>query len=172
MLKLLGAILLTGGATGYSLCVCRDLKKRLAILKEIKYMYQLIQSEICYTALPMLLIFENISEKIKQPLGRMLKDMVKSAGTDQGKTLTEIWSQEAGDIISKMPLTKEQKASVVGFTESLGMIDKEGQARALQRKIEELENWIVHQEKEGSQQQKLIMSIGIAGGLFLVIMLV
>lgn len=172
MFKLLGAIFLAGGATGYSFCICRDLKLRLTMLKELKYMYELIQSEICYTALPVLLVFENISEKVKPPFGRMLKNMVKRAEMDGGKTLTEIWRQAAGDVLAQIPLTKEQKESVAGFSESLGMSDKEGQARALQRKIEEVENWIIHQEKESSQQQKLIMSMGIAGGLFLVILLV
>lgn len=171
MLKLLGALFLAGGAAGYSFCICRDLKLRLVMLKELKYMYQLIQNEIRYTALPMPLIFENIWEKVKPPFGGMLRNIGRKTGPDQGEMLSEIWMREAGVVLEEVPFTKKQKESVVRFPESMGMMDKEGQAKAVQRRIEELEGWIFSQEKEGRQQQKVIMSMGIGAGLLLIILL-
>lgn len=171
MFKLFGAFFLAVGAAGFSLCICRDLRRRLVLLKEVKYMYQLIQNEIRYSALPMPQIFENISDKIKAPLGDMLKSISRRMQHSQGGILSEIWQQEATLCLSDVPFTKRQKEGLLRFPECMGMIDGEGQAKALQHRIEELDGWITGQEKEADEKSRVIMSLGIGAGLLLIIVL-
>lgn len=170
MLKLLGLLSLVMGATGFSYCICRELKQRLIQLKELKYMYQLIQNEIRYTSLPVPFVFEEVSKRIKEPFGKLLKDIGERLAEGEC-LLSEVWEQEVKKCFKEMALNGEQKKSLLRFHESVGMMDGVGQAMALQLKIEEAERWIYEQEKEGREKYKVIMSLGIAGGVMLGILL-
>ncbi len=172
MFKLFGFLFLVMGAAGLSYCICRDLKQRLTQLKELKYMYELIQNEIRYTSLPIPLVFESVSEKVKVPFREMLKNSGRRLRTDYGGMLSEVWEQEVKRYLKEVVLTKGQKESLLRFHESVGMMDGIGQAMALQIKIEEIEKWIKEQEAEGREKYKVIMSLGIATGIMVGILLI
>ena len=171
MFKLLGAVLLVVGGTGFSFCICKDLNSRLIFLREVRYMYELIQSEIRYTSLPLPQIFKNISDKIRDPFGSLLKRVGDGMEPGKGGVLGEVWRQEAEKSLSEVPFTNKQKDFLLRFPESMGLLDSKGQAKALQRRMDELDGWIARQEREGKEQNRVIMSAGIAGGVLFAILL-
>lgn len=172
MFKFFGFLLLVMGTGGFSYCICRELKQRLIQLKELKYMYELIQNEIRYTSLPIPLVFENVSDKVKAPFRDVLTNISRRLRAECGGMLSEVWEQEVKKHIKEIAFTRGQKESLLRFHESVGMMDGKGQAMALQIKIEEVEKWIKEQEKECGEKYRVIMSFGIAAGIMLGILLI
>ena len=171
MFKLLGGILVATGASGLSFCICKELKGQLTMLKELRYLYLMIQNEVRYTGLPMYLILGNIADKIKPPFQTMLKNVSCRLQKNHGEVLDAVWEEECKKILPKVSFTKRQMESILRFPECMGMIDKEGQAKALQYRIEELSEWITAQEKEAEEKNKVIMSLGMGAGALAVIIL-
>ncbi len=171
MLKLAGVILLLAGAAGFSYSLCNDRKRQLQILKEIRYMYQLIQNEIRYTKVTLPEICKGLAETIAEPFGNILKQIGEEMTLEQEEGLVSIWKSRMQEGLKDMPLTKEQKKALLRFPECINLADCDGQAKALQRQIEELSRGIVQLEEEEKSKNKVIMSLGIAVGVFLVILL-
>ena len=171
MFKLMGVCMLIAGGTGFAFCICKDLNRRLVLLREVKYMYELLQSEIRYTSLPLPLIFHNISDKIMAPFDSLLQQVGEGMEPEKGGVFCQVWRTEAEKSLAEVPFTNKQKEFILRFPETMGLSDSEGQAKALQRSMDELDRWIAVQEKEGRERNKIIMSIGIAGGVLLAILL-
>lgn len=171
MVKLIGVFLLIGGTSGFAFCLCREQKSRLRLLKDMKYMYQLLQNEIRYTGLPLPEIFKSIAEKLKDPLGSALIRVSESMAWERGESFSRVWEEEMEKGLLGMPLTDRQKSLLLRFPESTGLSQAEGQAKVMQRQIEELDRWIAQLEQEEKSKNKVIMSLGIAAGIFLSILL-
>ena len=68
-------------------------------------------------------------------------------------------------------LTKEDKEEFARFGESLGYLDVEMQKNAMKLYLKELEQKIEYLQKEIPQKRKLYQSLGVMGGIFLLILL-
>lgn len=171
MVKMSGAVLLLLGAAGFSFSICMEQKKRLLLLKSIKEMYRLLQNEICYTALPLPEIFKAVSEKIQTPYKEALLSVSINMDYEKGENFSHVWKKEMESMLAGAPLTISQKEVLLRFPECMGMHESKGQAKALDGYIWELDRMIMQQEEEGKSKNKVIMSLGIAAGLFTVIIL-
>lgn len=171
MLKMAGVLLLIGGFWGAAYCVCEEEKNKLRLLKEMKYMYQLLQNEIRYSKLPLPEIFLITGERLKPPYRNILLCTGKSMNWEGGLSFQSIWENEVKEKLKGISLFRGQRELLLRLPESIGLSECEGQARALERYIEELNQWIAQTEKEQKNKNKVIMSLGIAGGIFLSILL-
>lgn len=171
MIKLAGAVLLLFGAAGFSLSICREQRERLRLLKDLKYIYQLLQNEICYTGLPLPEIFRGISEKLKSPFKEALLEVSQSMTLEQGKNFQEVWESEINICLKGLPLTQAQKQILIKFPECTGINEREGQAKVLERYVSETDRYILQLEAEEKSRNKVIMSLGIAAGIFTIIIL-
>ena len=61
--------------------------------------------------------------------------------------------------------------SLLCFPEKQGFLEQGAQAKALDELIRELQNRIMELEKEQKSKNKMVMSMGIAGGMLLSILL-
>lgn len=171
MLKAAGILLLLLGTTGFSRSICNDQKNRLRLLKEMKYMYQMIQNEILYTGLPLPEIFRSISEKAEPPFKEALMRISRGMNRESGESFAQVWEREMKEILTEIPFSPAQKKLLYQFPESCGLSDQEGQARVIERYLREMDRWIIQMEKEEKSKNKVIMSLGIATGIFLSILL-
>ena len=171
MLKLLGVCLLIGGCVGFAGCLCREGKSTLFLLKEIKYMYRLIQAEILATALPLPEIFCQISVSLSEPLQKVLYQVGSSMTLEERESFAHVWKKKIFESIKGYKLKKKYTESLLRFPDLLNPQACSGQTEALQRQIEELEIWIAELEEEEKNRNKVIMSLGVATGVFLVILL-
>ena len=170
-LKLLGVLLLMGGTSGFTWNLCRERQNRLILLKEIKHLYHLLQSEIRYTGLPLPEMLLGISEKVAAPFSDILQCIGQSEDWEKGKSFGQIWRENMDKGLMGQSITRESKDMLMKFPESMGSMEREGQARALERYIEEMNRWIAQMEQEEKNKKKVIVSLGIAAGTFLSIIL-
>lgn len=170
-LKLLGVLLLTGGTTGFAWTLCRERRNKLALLKEIKHLYHLLQSEIRYTGLPLPEMLLSVSEKVASPLADILQRIGTSRDWEEGKSFGQIWRENMESGLMGQSIMRESKILLMNFPESMGSMEREGQAQALERYIEEMNRWIEQMEREEKNKKKVIVSFGIAAGTMLSIIL-
>lgn len=171
MFKISGTAFLLLGAAGFAWSICREQKRKLLFLKDMCEMYRLLQSEIGYTALPLPEIFRIVGDKMRAPFGEKLLSVSSRMTFESGEDFCDIWNNEMSECIREIPLTNPQKELLLKFPQWTGMNEKLGQANALERHIEELESLISQMEKEERNKNKVIMSLGIAAGFFMVIIL-
>lgn len=171
MLKGAGAVLLMLGACGFALSICRERSRRLQLLKEMREMFRLLQNEICYTALPMPEILKLAGGKVNAPFGRALLLTGERLRLENGEEFRTVWEEEMKKMLEETSLTAQQRQLLIDFPECMGMNESTGQAKAVDRYIEELDLMIFEQRKEEKDKNRVIMSLGIAAGLFMVIIL-
>lgn len=164
-LKLLGMVLLIGGTTGFAWNLYKELQNRLVMLKEVRHLYHVMQNEIRYTGLPLPEILLSVSEKISSPFSDILYSIGKSEGWEQGNSFEQIWQEKMKEGLAGQSVTGEARTLLLSFPESMGFMEKEGQARALERHMEELNRWIEQMEQEEKSKKKVIVSLGMAVGI-------
>lgn len=68
MIKLFGVLFLIVGSVGISASLCRERKRQLQQLMEMKHMFLLIQEDIRYSGLPIPLIIQKTAKKNRPSL--------------------------------------------------------------------------------------------------------
>lgn len=77
-----------------------------------------------------------------------------------------------GQCLENMPLKEEERNIFLEFGNRIGFIDWETQAGMIEKSREQLEELYVKSKSSMENKEKVITSIGILGGLMLVIILI
>ena len=142
MLKLAGACLILCSAAGIGASYSGDLKRRVRELRVIKQMMYMLQGEIRYAHLPLPEAFTHVSVRLPAPFGLFLSGIART-DLEQLENLGEL----------------------------LVYLDSEMQLSAIRLYLEQLEQSLAEAQEQMGSRQRLYQSLGIAGGVFLVILL-
>lgn len=165
MLKLLGSILILASCTGIGISKSQEMQGHLEALEEIKKLFYLLRSELQYTRAPFAEVFQKIAGKIETPIDDWLTNMALNLNQKANKSFWEIWCTSITEHLMKSRLHEEdlEELKQVGknleYTENLDLY------------IEQLEYKIKHTRENYRTKRKLCQSMGIMGGIFLVILL-
>ena len=172
MLKFAGACLILASAAGIGRSFGMDLKKRLQELRALKQLACMLRGEIRYTKSPLPEAFFHIAGRLPAPFAGFLFAVAKELGKADGRSLGRIWEERIEKDLSASHLSRADKGQLETLGELLGYLDLEMQLSAIDLYLEQLELSI--QEAGGSvgQKQRLYQSLGVAGGVFLVILLI
>ena len=171
MLKLAGACLILCSAAGIGASHSGDLKRRVRELRVIKQMMYMLQGEIRYAHLPLPEAFTHVSVRLPAPFGLFLSGIADELKKADGRTLSEIWKAEEQKYIKKLHLTRTDLEQLETLGEVLGYLDTEMQLAAIRLYLEQLEQSLAEAQEQMGSRQRLYQSLGIAGGVFLVILL-
>lgn len=171
MVKFLGVLLLIVGSVGFSATLCRELRRQRMQLLEMKRMFLMIQEDIRYSGLPLPLIIQKTADKMNAPFDRALVQISSMLIQNNGEQLYEVWEKEMSVAVKGLSLSGKQQTLLLEFPQSLGLWEREGQAKALTFYIDETDKWIVQLEKEEKDKNKVIMSLGAAAGILLSVLL-
>lgn len=171
MLRLIGAGLLLLGMGGYSFCLCRELRERLQCLYEMKRMYEQFDSQVGYSLAALPELCKMTETVMKSPFAELLHDIYEEAGKNTGKAFPLIWEEQVKKHFIKSALNKKDVKLLLEFSRSFGHADRELQKQAIENQLSLLAALIQKQEAQLAEREKMIMSLGIAGGLLLIILL-
>ena len=168
MLRVAGACLILSASSLLGVQKSRQFTKRIEQLQELQRIVLLIQGEILYknAALPEAL--RSSAGKVKVPFDSFLR---QTAGRADGVRFSDLFETEIKEQLKGTALTKEDKEEFARFGESLGYLDVEMQKNAMKLYLKELEQKIEYLQKEIPQKRKLYQSLGVMGGIFLLILL-
>ena len=142
---------------------------RLILLKRIRSVYEYMEFQISYGKLPIPEILKKLSYKdelcFQQEFGRIAQRM-----EDGGSDLAVIWREELVFPLKKSGLRQKEQEWLLAFPTKQGFLRGQAQAESLGEIRRELEEGIESLQQEQKNGNKMIMSVGVAGGVLLSIL--
>ena len=165
MLKGLGSLLILVACTGIGFGKSRELQRHLEQLEEIKRLFYLLRSELQYTRAPFAEVFEKISKKTKTAYAAWLKSLSNRLKEKESGSFWNIWTTSITESLSNSGLKPNELEDLQGLGKNLEYTE------SLDLYLEQLEYHIKHTREDYRSKRKLCQSMGIMGGIFLVILL-
>lgn len=170
MLRLIGCLLVLAGCTGVAGSVCMDTNNRLMQLKQIRSIYENMKYYIAYqkAAIPEVLFW--LSGKAGPPFDGAFERIYQSV-YEEGESLPLMWKQYMGAAMAQSPLNGQEKLLILDFPSCLGYMEERAQAGALDELLREVNLRIEELERDKKGKNKMIMSLGVAAGVLMSILL-
>lgn len=165
MLKLLGSILILVACTGIGFGESRELQYHLEQLEEIKKLFYLLRSEIQYTRAPFAEVFEKISNKTKAPYAEWLLGLCSRLKQKESGSFWNMWIISIAEDLKNSGLKEDEIQELKNLGKNLEYTE------SLDLYLEQLEYHIKHTRESYRSKRKLCQSMGIMGGIFLIILL-
>ena len=171
MLKLIGALLVIVGGAGMGLSYRQEMQDRLYHTKILHRIIDLLGSEIGYSKATLPEACGIIATRLPKPYLDGLEKIREIMNSNSGLTFLFVWKQEMGKCLTGINVGKRDRDIFLNFPEINGYIDNMTQLKTLERCKYELGKAISTQEEKIENKSKVVMSMGLIGGLFLTIVL-
>ena len=165
MLKLIGSILIITATTGIGFTKSKDMQNCLNTLEELKKLFCLLRNELQYTHAPFAELFSKISEKTSTPYREWLTNLSQRLMNKTRSSFWEIWCLSITEDMKEANLKEEELEELKNVGKNMEYIE------SLELYIEQLEYRIKNTREAYRSKRKLCQSMGIMGGIFLVILL-
>ena len=165
MLKIIGSIFIITATTGIGFSRSKELQNHLNTLEELKTLFCLLRSELQYTHAPFAEVFSKISTKTSTPYREWLLNLSQRLMNKTRGSFWEIWCLSIEEDLQKRNLKEDELEELKTVGKNMEYIE------SLDLFIEQLEYRIKNTREAYRSKRKLCQSMGIMGGIFLVILL-
>lgn len=165
MLKVIGSIFIITACSGIGFSKSHEMKHHLDDLEELKKIFYLLKSELQYTRAPFAEVFEKIAMKTKEPYEKWLLNLREQLSKKSGNSFWEIWCTSITEDLQKSRLKEEDLEELKQVGKNLEYIE------SIDLYIEQMEYKMKNVRETYKSKRKLCQSLGIMGGIFLVILL-
>lgn len=172
--KWIGSMLVLFSAGGFGVWSAMQWRERLRLLEKLRQMIYFLKGEITYSHAPLAEALERVGKRDPGPLGRLFTAAAEGICRQEGESLQEIWGREVEVLTSpqvRLPLTDADLEQLKGLGEHLGYLDVDMQERTLGLYLEQLDLSIEYLRTNQREKCRLYTSLGIMGGMFLVIIM-
>lgn len=152
------------------LCASR-LKSRILELKRLERMAMLIRQEIAYGRIPLPDIFDRLGRRIEQPQADFLKALAGELREHGDTCFSDIFSRQADTRLGTGNLRREDLDSLKGMGTYLGYLDRDTQIHTLDMYLRDTEKKIQELSEQYPEKSKICRTLGVMGGIFLVVLL-
>lgn len=172
LIRILGAVLVVAASAGIGFSHSFRLGKRLEQLKQLERMTLLLKGEISYGCVSLPEALSSIGKKLPEPFAHFLGQVASRLKSYPDKSFQQIFQEEVEEDLAQSALTAKDKGALMQMGAFLGYLDKDMQLRTVDLYLQELDREIEDAGESTPGRQKLCRSLGIMGGLFLVILLI
>lgn len=170
MIKIIGAVLVLVSAYAIGSLLALQVKEQEKWLKDIKTAMFMLVGELEYRQMPLPEALDTIGHRHGGRLSAFFLVLAEELKKKEGISLKELWHELAVPALKDSPLTKEQKEEFAElglyFTES----DKDTRKNSLDFYLNRLEEDIVKLRETGADKAYLCRTLGMLGGIFLLIL--
>lgn len=171
ILKILGGMCILAASSGMGFSLARQWTKHLETLENLRKMIFLLKSQILYTNAPLAEALEIIGEKSPGILGDFFIRVAVRIKKQDGELFYTMWKEEVEKIESESFLTDQDRRELADFGEHLGFLDLAQQERTILLYLEHLDIAITYLRENQREKRRLYTSLGVMGGLFLMIIM-
>lgn len=165
MLKIVGCIIIIASCTGIGFSKSKEMECHLSELEELKKIFYLLKSELQYTRAPFAEVFEKIGPKTREPFRSWLFHLSICLNEKRGGLFWEMWGNSIEEHLKNCRLKEDELNELKNVGKNLEYIE------SLDLFIEQMEYRIKNVRESYRTKRKLCQSLGIMGGIFLVILL-
>lgn len=171
MCKLAGMILLLTGCIGLGAEKVSEEKRRIAALRELYRIMTRIQKEMVYGKRTLPEICRLLEQCTREPYQGIFSAVYQDMERKDGTLLERSWRMRMEAGLKGLPLKEEEKNILLDLPAHLGILDESMQADDIGQSLDMVKGHIRQAECEYENKRKVIMSISITTGIFLVILL-
>ncbi|WAA11429.1 stage III sporulation protein SpoIIIAB [Fervidibacillus halotolerans] len=170
-MKLIGALLILAASSWIGLEVSRSYSERIRQLRMMKSALQSLEAEIMYGHTPLHEASRKISKQFVVPI-QILFDCFSNKLIEREITAKQAWEESLKEIWPKTAMKNSELEILLQFGETLGRHDLVQQQKQIQLTLTYLER--VEREATEKQQTygKMVKSLGVLSGLFIIIILI
>ena len=162
--KYIGCLIILVASSGIGIHYGEELKKYLNQLEELKKLFCLMKCELEYVKLPLVELFERMESKVQQPFESWIGMLRRKLESREYGVFDNIWRETIEEELRESKLRAEDLEELKNVGKNLEYIDN------LNLYIEQLEYRIMDMRKAYQSKRKLSRTLGIMGGIFLVIL--
>lgn len=170
MIRFIGAILITVGTAAWGLLGVFRLRGRVKSLQAVSSALGIMKSEICDRLTPMPELLRNMKEEATYPASQLFKNASEKMSSIGSRPFSSLWSQAVKNTPELM-LKPPEELVLTELGVRLGRYDIAEQAAAIQYAQRRLEEHIRKAEAERDSNSKVHAFLGIAAGIFAIIIL-
>lgn len=172
MFRLLAVFLILYGSVGFSYKLCQEMRLRMRHVEQMKEIFRMVESEISYSraALPEACL--TVSKRVIEPYKSAMEEVYAETQRRSGMLFPAIWQEKMGQCLKEMPVKKQEQEIFLGFGNQTGFIDWEMQVGMIEKNRSQLEELYLQLKGAMENKEKVITSVGVLGGLMLVIVLI
>lgn len=180
-MRYLGILIMAAAAIAAGFMAADRWKEQLEILQRFRQMIYHLKGQILYAnaTLPEALAevgerfqagHENNEEYLQEP-GKLFIRVCKRMEQDDGAAFSDIWQEEIAKLPDDFPMRSSDREKLAAVGKNLGYADSAMQERTLLFYLEQTDDSIEYLKKELENRTKLYRSLGMAAGLFIMIVL-
>ena len=170
-MKLLGAILILLTSTAMGFMFSSRYRERPRQLRQLKSALQSLEAEIMYGLTPIHEAAAHLAEQIPHPINGFFIELVQQLDKRNGQSFHYIWNEALENFWPKTALKINEKEIWKQFGQTLGQTDRDNQQKHIKMALSHLDR----EEKEArlaqQQYEKMTKSLGVLGGLLLILLL-
>ncbi len=178
-MRIAGILLMAAAAVAAGFFAAERARNRLEILQIFRQMVYHLKSQIMYSnaTLPEALCevgtrFADDRTGIWKEPGTFLARVGTALTEKRNLIFSEVWNTEVGRIAADVPLGKADRQNLLSLGDNLGYADRSMQERTLLFYLEQTDESIGGLKQEIESLGKLYRTLGVAAGMFLVIILI
>lgn len=169
--KISGIFLVATGVIGISYKVVGDVRYHAYMLGEVNNLLTGIMDRIDYSRRPMEEVLWEISRTTKGVLLKCLEDMQADIDNLSQEVMYDSWRDTIERYRGELGLAPQEVDIFIGAGRSLGDIDIKRQIEFISMAKVQLEQRLALALKEQKDKERVYRSLGILGGVFLIIIL-
>lgn len=170
MLKIMGIILILTGSVGLGFGKSCELSSREKALGNMILMVRCLKGEICCRHASLPDAFAGVSERMTGKYRKFLIKLSKELRESHGTRFGDIYQICAMETLKELPLSKKEWELFYSLGGALGYLDLEMQKKQLEFYEEEFLRCLDELRKDLSSRRKVYQSLGLMGGILLVIL--
>ncbi len=177
-MKYVGILIMAGAVIGGGFLAADRWKERLKVLLLLRQMIFYLKGQILYSnaTLPEALSevgnrFADGREGAEKEPGLFFLRVFRRMEEKSGTPLFTIWKEEMEKFPTEFPMDKADKQNLSALGENLGYADRDMQERTLLFYLEQTDDSIHFLKKEMETRTKLYRCLGMAAGLFLMVVM-
>ena len=171
MIKALGAILIICGTGAWGVAGVVKLRRRCRILAELTGAVVALRSEITTRLTPVPELISRLACETAAPAGTFFKNVEERLGNIGVLTLYDIW-EKALCATPELSLQRDEQDALREVPRALGRYDIDEQRLALTRTERQLEQFLQRARDTQTRDSKIKGTIGVAAGIFIVLLLI
>ena len=172
LFKIAGSLIVILSCTFLGAVLSTDCRKRPQQLRELQSMLQMFENQISYLSDVIAEVFMRIGKVSRSEAGLFFSGTVEILNEGRNRSASQAWEQAVIQNIKRTALNKEDEEILLTFGKILGCTDLEGQVKNIRLALDQLKHQEVKAEVNRSKNEKMYRSLGILGGIAVVIVLI
>jgi len=163
------ALIISCGALGFYFAAKEGF--RVQELQEFKKALIILSSEIEHLRTPLPMASESIARRSNEPVSGLFSEFAVLLKQNEGETAYRLWSQVLERLKGRSYFAAEDLDVLDGFGKTLGYLDKQMQQSAIAVTVEYIDDKTVSLQAQAEKNRRMYRSLGVIGGLLLVVVL-